>query len=220
MVSYPENVEYVDFGFEGSETDYPLNRDEYRASLIGAFQMAFNESPYSENFDFETMQSFLDETEEKDYLGRIALVDNNVVGFAWGYRIESGMSSDFPDEIFGPETELSEGDSYYFEELGVLPDYRGQGIGKELKRQELQQVKQREDVSEGFMRTQYNGERLEGLELPDGYETGENGNERKLGLDVDLGFEPVEVQGGPVIEEVNLEGTEGSDERIYMSREV
>jgi len=219
-VKSSNKVEYVDFGFEDNETSYPLSRDEYRASLIGTFQMAFNESPYGENFDFETMQSFLDETEEKDYLGRIALVDNNVVGFAWGYKIESGMSSDFPDEIFGPKTELSKGDSYCFEELGVLPDYRGQGIGKELKKKELQQVKQREDISHGFMRTQYNGERLEGLELPDGYETGENGNERKLGLDVDLGFEPVEVQGGPVIEEVNLEGTKGSDERIYMSREV
>ncbi|EGQ42925.1 MAG: hypothetical protein J07AB43_09140, partial [Candidatus Nanosalina sp. J07AB43] len=53
-----------------------------------------------------------------------------------------------------------------------------------------------------------------------GYETGEDGNERKLELDVDLGFEPVEVDGMPVIEDVNLVGTEGSDERIYMFTEV
>ena len=43
MNDSPE-VEYVNFGFEPKETDYPLSRDENRASLIVAFEMAFSDS--------------------------------------------------------------------------------------------------------------------------------------------------------------------------------
>lgn len=221
------DVKYFDFGFEPNETDYPLEQDEKRASLIGAFEMAFSDSPYGENFDYDLMDGFLEGTSEKDYEGRLAVSDGAVVGFAWGYRVETGQSpgvndeSDFPEELLDSKTDFFDGETYYFEELGVLPDYRDQGIGKELKRQELEKVKQRDDISRGLMRTQYNGEQLEGLELPEEFRDEEGvGNEKKLGLDVDLGFEPVEAEGKPVIQEVELVGTEGADQRIYMSREV
>lgn len=216
-----QDLEYANFGFEPDKTDYPLENDAKRASLIGSFQMTFNDSPYGENFDYGLMDGFLDDTSDRDYEGRVALIDGRVVGFAWGHRVESDMDSEFPEELQDAETDFFDGEAFYFEELGVVPDFRGEGIGKELKRQELEQVKQRDDISQGLMRTQYNGEELEGLELPEevSNESG-TGNETKLGLDVDLGFEPVEVDGGPVIEEVDLVGVDGTDQRIYMSREV
>lgn len=214
-------IEYVEFGFDQYETPYPLDQDENRASLIGAFEMAFSDSPYGENFDYDTMESFMEGTEEKDYEGRLALSDGKVIGFAWGYRVESDMTQEFPEELQDTETDFFDGETYYFEELGVLPDYRDRGIGKKLKRQEVEQVRQRDDISRGLMRTQYNGEELEGLDVPEEFREDQGtGNERKLGLDVDLGFEPVEFNGKPVIEEVKLVGTEGSDQRIYMSKEV
>lgn len=226
-MSDASEVEYVDFGFESDGTEYPLEDDGKRASLIGAFEMAFSDSPYGENFDYDLMDGFLEGTSEKDYEGRLAISEGTVVGFAWGYRVEPeeapdvAEEPDFPEGLQGTETDFFDGETYYFEELGVLPDYRDQGIGKELKRQELEQVKQRDDISRGLMRTQYNGETLEGLEVPEEFrDSRAEENEKKLGLDVDLGFEPVETEGGPAIQEVELVGTEGSDKRIYMDREV
>jgi GNAT superfamily N-acetyltransferase len=181
------------------DAQYSLSDDRFEASVIGAFQKTFNDSPYEENFDYEMTEDIFRGIQEKDTEGLLALEDGVPVGFAWGEVLEPGDSQEFPQEV--PD-EFFDGTSYYFAELGVLPDYRDQGIGKELKQKELEKVKDRQDLDKGLMRTSIEG------------------NEKKRGLDEDLGFQRLEPDGELVTEEVDTYGVEGSDLRGYFWRPI
>lgn len=191
-------VEFAEMTYD-EDAEYSLSDDRFEAALIGGFQKAFNDSPYEENFDYEMTEEIFRGIRDRDTEGVLAVEDGVPVGFAWGEVLEPGDRERFPDQV--PE-EFFSGSGYYFAELGVLPDYRDQGIGKELKSRELDRVKQREDLERGLMRTSIEG------------------NEKKLGLDSDLGFEPLETDGELVTEEVDSYGVDGSDLRGYFWRNI
>lgn len=200
----PNEVEYINFGFDSEDTSYPLSRQANASSLIGAFQTVFDHSVYGENWDYETTSNFLESTQQKDYEGRVAVDDGRVVGFVWGHRIEPEMTEKLPDELQNVDLDIFDGESYILDELGVLPEYRGQGIGSDLEELYIEDVAQKEDSSRIIQRTQL---------------TPENG--AKLHLDGANDFTAIlDDEYDPVVEDVDLVGVEGRDERIYLWREI
>lgn len=204
-------TEFVDFGYAEAETEYPLDDPANRASLIGSFQTVFTaeNSPYDENWDYETIDGFLEWTSEQDYEGTLAIDDGRVVGFSWGYRVDPGevdVDEKFPEELEEVEPDIFDGETFMVDEVGVLPDeYRGQGIGTEVESRTLEKAAARDDVSRAMQRTQWSGE-----------------NTGKLRLDGQLGFEAF-LQGeenDPVTQGVEFVGKPGADERIYLGREL
>lgn len=200
-------VDYVDFGFADWETDYPLNDPGNRASLIGAFETVFTKenSPYDENWDYETVDELLDWTSEQDYKGTLAISDGKVIGFSWGYRVSDDIDIDekFPKELKELETELYDGETFMIDEVGVMPGgYRGEGIGTQLEARTVRKAAEREDISRAMQRTQNSFRNLP-----------------KLALDYNLGFEPFEKNGQPVFQDVKFVGKPGGDERIYLGQE-
>lgn len=209
--SYDGSVDLIEFGYDSSETVYPLEESSTeRASLIGSFQTVFTDenSPYDENWDFETTDDFLKWTSEQDYEGLLAVDEGRVVGFTWGYRVEPeeiDVGEKYPDGLEEVEPDIYDGETFMVDEVGVLPDYRGQGLGTKLESCLMEKLDQREDISRVMQRTQWSGE-----------------NTGKLKLDGKMGFEAF-LQGDendPVTQDVPFVGNEGSDERIYLFQKL
>lgn len=207
------DVDWYEFGFDSKETDYPLEpNSSERASLIGAFETVFNgeNSPYDENWDYENLDEFLDSTEEKDYEGVIVVDEGRVAGFAWGYRIDpSGpeMEGKFPGELDFVDEEIYDGSTFMIDEVGVMPDYRGQKLGTRIESALLDRMERRDDISRVMQRTQWSGQNIP-----------------KLVIDTRLGFDKFTFSEGvaeePVLEEVEFVGKDGSDERVYLWKEL
>jgi hypothetical protein len=148
-----DEVEYFDFGFNQDETDYPLNDPARRSSLIGAFETVFTDenSPYDENWDYETLDGFLDWTEGQDYEGTLAVLDGRVTGFSWGYRIDSETvetEDKFPEELKELEEEIYDGETFMIDEVGVLPSPIGmKGLEQRLKKEPFRRSR-REVISQ------------------------------------------------------------------------
>lgn len=206
-----DEVEYFDFGFSQEETEYPLNDPARRGSLIGAFETVFTgeNSPYNENWDYETLDSFLDWTEEQDYEGTLAVQDGRVIGFSWGYRVDlelEEIEEKFPEELRELEEEIYDGETFMIDEVGVLPGpYRNEGIGTEVEKRTLQKAEKRDDIFRAMQRTQWSGE-----------------NSGKLRLDGKLGFKAFleGEENNPVTQEVEFVGKPGSDERVYLWKDL
>lgn len=204
------DIEYMDFGFAEYETGYPLEDSARRASLIGSFQTVFTDenSPYDENWDYETMDDFLEWTSEQDYEGTLAIEDGRVVGFSWGYRVdpETVDLGKFPGELEDVEEEIFDGETFMIDEVGVLPGrYRGNGIGTEVESRTLEKAGERNDISRAMQRTQWSGE-----------------NTGKLFLDGKLGFSGFleGEENSPVTQDVDFVGKPGGDQRIYLGKEL
>ncbi len=205
-----DEIEYVEFGFDEDETSYPLDDQANRASLIGTFQTVFNDenSPYDENWDYETTDDFLEDTSELDYRGVLAIDDGKVIGFTWGYRIDTDQvepEEKFPEELSEVEQDLYDGETLMIDEVGVLPKYRGDKVGTNLEEKILEASEEDDELSRAMQRTQWSGE-----------------NTAKLYLDGKMGFQAF-LQGeenDPVTQEVPFVGKEGGDERIYLWRET
>lgn len=205
------NVEYVDFGFSEEETSRPL-QDEYRDSLIETFREVFTieNSPYDEDWSYEQVDDFLDKTQNKDYIGTIAVdtQTEEVVGFTWGYRVDPqqiNTDEKFPGELEDIGTELYDGETFMIDEVGVDPEYRRRGIGRNLEQSLLQKLRQDNQISRAMQRTQWSGENIP-----------------KLQLDYELGFDPFTYSDGvaekPVLQEVPFVGNPGGDERVYLGK--
>lgn len=206
-------IELYRFGESWLDSHYPLEEGSARrASLIGSFQTIFNKenSPYDENWDYETLNSFLNWTFEQDYEGYIAMKRNCIAGFTWGYRIEPErveIEEKFPQKLSELETDIFDGRTLMMDEIGVMPDYRGEGLGKALESMLLEKADYRDDISRLIQRTQWSGQNIP-----------------KLQLDNTLNFQPFTYCEGrtekPVLEEVEFVGKAGSDERIYLWKEL
>lgn len=190
-----DELEFTEMSYQDGK--YSLNDEAFETAVIGMYQRVFNDSPYQENFDYELAEEIVQGIADRDTEGFLAVDDGLPVAFGWGEVLEASDRSEFPERV--PE-EFFDGDSFYFAELGVLPDYRDQGIGKEIKRRELETVKSREDLDRGLMRTSIEE------------------NEKKLGLDDDLGFKALEPSGEQVTEEVDTVGRDDSDLRGFFWR--
>lgn len=201
----------MEMGFDSSETTYPLTQgSSERASLIGSFQTIFNEenSPYDENWDYETTDGFLEWTSQQDYEGFLALDEGKVIGFSWGYKVDPGeinVDKKFPEELQQADIDFYDGETFMIDEVGVMPGYRGQGLGKKLEENLMNTLVDRDDISRVMQRTQLSED-----------------NQAKLNLDYQLGFNPVTygTENEAVLQEVDFVGTSGSDERVYLWREA
>lgn len=210
---YDGDIELVEFGYDSSETDYPLAENSTeRASLIGSFLTIFNDenSPYDENWDFETTNDFLESTSELDYEGVIAVEEGRVVGFAWGYRVDKDsvdVDEKYPEELDEVVPEIYDGQTFMIDEVGVMPDYRDQGLGTTLESCLLSKLDERDDISRTMQRTQWSGQNIP-----------------KLQLDKNMGFEVLTYEEGraqkPVLQEVEFVGKDGSDDRAYLFQEI
>ncbi|WEL23413.1 GNAT family N-acetyltransferase [Candidatus Nanohalovita haloferacivicina] len=204
-----DRVEYLDFGFDPSETEYPLNDQGNRDALIGLFQTVFTEenSPYDEDWDYEVVDDFLEWTSEMDYEGTIAVLNDEPIGFSWGYRVDSDevdVDEKFPDGLEEVNPDIYDGSTFMIDEVGVSPDYRGNGIGTQVEARTLRKAAERDNLDRAMQRTQWSGE-----------------NSGKLWLDGRMGFSAF-LQGeenDPVTQEVEFVGKPGSDERIYLGQE-
>ena len=208
--SVSNEIEYVDFGFTEDETSYPLNDGANRASLIGSFQTVFNEenSPYDENWDYDTTNGFLGDTSELEYRGVLAIDDGKVAGFSWGYRVDTDQvdpEEKFPEELSEIDQNVYDGQTFMIDEVGVLPNYRGEGVGTELEERMIDKMQEDQDIFRTMQRTQWSGE-----------------NTAKLFLDGKMGFQAFLLgeDNGPVTQDVPFVGKEGGDERIYLWRET
>lgn len=204
------SVEYVDFGFDENETSKPLNSESNRLSLIESYQDVFLNSLYEEDFSYEEVDNLLKEYEEElNYEGVLAVEEGNIIGFAFGFQLTSEMNNEdwrAEHDFTATNSEVDalgqffQGDTYYFAELGVIEDERGRGIGKDLKREELERVENNSEYEKALMRTNQN-------------------NERKIeGVDQPLGFEKLPWK--TEVEQRRESGEIEKDTRIWMSKDV
>lgn len=115
----------------------------YRASFAGVYQTVFAEAPYNERFYPSEAQAVLRaHLESPDSIVLIAVKGiAQVVGFGLALPVMS--RADVTRELRGL---LPVRRSMYLSELGVLPRYRGSGLGRQLVQLRLQLIdKQRFD---------------------------------------------------------------------------
>jgi ribosomal protein S18 acetylase RimI-like enzyme len=195
-----------------AEDAFSLDDSAQRASLIGLYQESFFNSTYEEDFRFSQVQGKLDNLQQLEFEGAVAAKDDGIpVGFAWGFRLEEWMldDQDFleiyefdPDPVEGDREEFKDyfdGETFYCAELGVSEDYRSQGLGTELKSEELSIVEDDESYDRALMRTNVQ-------------------NPKKQKIDKPLGFEETSFEID--VEMPRADGTMEKDRRVYMERGV
>ncbi|MDP2630552.1 MAG: GNAT family N-acetyltransferase [Candidatus Uhrbacteria bacterium] len=113
----------------------PLTQPEIVAQIAKVYQTAFAGPPWYETWVIETIASdFTNEMNRPGAICVVAQIENDVVGFAWGYTV----SSDDPNldnhlDAHGTHVTLS-GDYFYLDECALAPDHQGKGVGKHLVR--------------------------------------------------------------------------------------
>ncbi len=112
----------------------------YRPSFAGAYQAIFSEPPYRERFFPSEAQAILRSMIEAP--GNITILAvrglTQVVGFGAG--LPALQRGDVRKELRGL---LSIPQTFYLAELGVLPQWRGAGLGKALVRHRLRLIDRR-----------------------------------------------------------------------------
>ncbi len=74
---------------------------------------------------------FYKEMSKPEALCMVAEKENDVVGFAWGYKI--CITSETDTYLDAPNVhKLVAGEVFYLDEVAVLPEYQGMGIGKSI----------------------------------------------------------------------------------------
>jgi ribosomal protein S18 acetylase RimI-like enzyme len=115
------------------------DRSRWRPGFIGAYQTIFARAPYFERFtpaDAEGVWRRLTSVPENITMIAAAGGDR-VAGF--GVAIPLRFQRDVSRELSGL---ISDAHTFYLAELGVLPEYRHQGLGKELLRARLARINQ------------------------------------------------------------------------------
>lgn len=71
----------------------------------------------------------------ESFIGYIALINDNVVGFSWGYKIPNKRTTsvNFPEVTLALRAlGISKEQAFYGAETGVVEKYQGQGLGRKL----------------------------------------------------------------------------------------
>jgi GNAT superfamily N-acetyltransferase len=150
-------VKYLQFGFNQEESKIDLSLEENRESFINAYQEAFKNSVYNENFSKEEVNGILDWYQENaDYEGILIVDDSEIVGFSFGFRLEPEFDNEKWRRKKGfenvPESYF-DGETFYYAELGLEEEYREEGIGKESASAVFDEVESMESMSRLLVRT-------------------------------------------------------------------
>ncbi|MFK7928707.1 MAG: GNAT family N-acetyltransferase [Myxococcota bacterium] len=126
-------------GFRLVPVDSDDARARWRSDFIGAYQAVFSRAPYFERFspaEAEGVWTRLTGTPENITLIAATPTDQ-IVGFgiAIPLRAQAGVAQDLTGLVSVPDT-------MYFAEIGVLPKFRGQGVGGALIRERLRRIDQ------------------------------------------------------------------------------
>lgn len=117
------------------ETD--AQRARWRPDFIGAYQTVFQRAPYFERFTpAEADGVWRRLTTTPDNISLVAATpEDRIVGFGIGIPLR--FQRDVARELTGL---VGPHETFYFAELGVLPQYRGHGVGRSLVRARLERI--------------------------------------------------------------------------------
>jgi len=109
----------------------------WRTAFIGAYQTIFSQEPYRERFSpAEADGIYRKLTGSSDHVTVIATnKSGNLVGFGIGVGLKH--KADVARELGGL---VPLRHTFYLAELGVLPRYRNQGIGRRLVQERMQRI--------------------------------------------------------------------------------
>lgn len=79
----------------------------------------------------QVMTDFYSQMKKNGALCLVAVKSQGVIGFTWGYELS--VSADVDEHLEAPGLhKIIVGEYFYLDEVGVLPGYQKQGIGKKL----------------------------------------------------------------------------------------
>ena len=121
----------------------------YRASFVGAYQTVWSEPPYNEEFyPYEAEAVLRHQLQSPGHITLLAVRGiSTVVGF--GFAVPVRHRADVLRELTGL---LPTPHTMYLAELGVLPEYRGHGLGGALVDERLRLI-DRKKYSHALLRT-------------------------------------------------------------------
>jgi len=120
--------------------DRPEEALLFRANFVGAYQTVWSEPPYSERFyPSEAAGRLRSNLSTNDHITLLAVRGvSQVVGFGFGVPLASRSQAAKSLRGLVPIEH-----TYYLAELGVLPAWRGKGIGRQLIDLRLQLIERR-----------------------------------------------------------------------------
>jgi ribosomal protein S18 acetylase RimI-like enzyme len=138
----------------------------YRAAFVGAYQTIFREPPYSERiFPAEAEGVLRRILQTPGHITLLAVSGNSrVVGFGAGVPLAARQ--DVYRDMHGL---LPVQHTFYLAELGVLPEYRGEGLGAELVQTRLDLI-DRQVYTHVLLRTSVRLHRAQDMYLSLGFE--------------------------------------------------
>ena len=120
-----------------------INKDNYKTykdSFIKIYKEIFSQAPYYEIFeDCEVEETYKLSLYDTNIL-LLAIINNEVIGFALGIQLSTYHDEDFKS-LASKYFTLDE--VFYNTELGVLPKYRGFGIGSKLIKERIEFAEKR-----------------------------------------------------------------------------
>lgn len=111
------------------------------SELSGIYPEPWKEKPWNEFFTIKEANEIIREAfNQKGFIGFIAKNDEGqIVGFTWGYLMSSVELSVYA----GWNKEMVYDKVFYLAELGVLKEFRGEGIGLTLSKKLMGKVSDR-----------------------------------------------------------------------------
>lgn len=119
------------------EVDSTILRNRWRSQFGGVYQTVFQRKPYFERYSPPEAAGVWDRlTGTPDNITLVAVTPmDRMVGFGLGIPLRN--QRDVAQELTGL---VGIQETFYFAELGVLPEYRGRGIGHALVRGRLERL--------------------------------------------------------------------------------
>ena len=171
----------------------PIEAEPYLPSFAEAYQSIFSAPPYNESFTADEAKAvFLKQVSIEGSINLLAIAeDNSVIGFGFALPVEHRI--DIAQHLRGL---IPIKNSFYFSELGVLPNWRRRGIGRLLTEGRLNLIDSAR-YSQVLLRT---------AEIPDA----------SYQMYSELGFEDMGVY--IEVSSRRTDGTMATDRRLFLSR--